>query len=401
MDAVAAMEACSIGATTLEVMESYKVTLPSTLHCTNVNSTITFCSNNSRPVTCTGLPKDRCCELLGSLLNCLYSNFRACASPEDYLAREDERKNHSEEKQGQKIVLIGASNLGHAVRHFAGADKVFIPVIKPGWVATVENVAELVNVVKGLVPTTTLFVFDLFGNSSIRFEQFDGTTALPFRSNGKFHLGGKVVVAPPEIFRRVVENVIPILKEKGTKPCLILPPLPRYLFARCCSDTGHCSNMHEKDFQEATMAGFILLRASLIRLLVSNGLTNFKVMDSCCVTSCSLTASVRDRIAELRKVTAKDGVHFIDDGYRNVAERSIACISTMLSEDHKPTCSQKPTVHFWRGFRSSRGSLLPSLGSSTPHMHHGRAARGSFRGTSRGNIGGIGRNRPFHPYRKW
>jgi hypothetical protein len=328
----------------------------------------------------------------------LYSNFRACAIPEDYLAREDERKTHSEEKQEQKIVLIGASNLGHSVRHFASADKIFIPVIKPGWVATVENVAELINVVKVQAPTATLFVFDLFGNSSIRFEQFDGTTSLPYRSNGKHHLGGKVVVAPPEIFRRVVENVIPILKAKGTKPCLILPPLPRYLFARCCSDTGHCSNMHEKGYQEVTMAGFIQLRASLIRLLVSNGLTNFKVMDSCCATSCSLTASVRERIAELRKVTAKDGVHFFDDGYRNIAERCIACISTMLSEDCKPTCSEKPTVHFWRGFRSSRGLLLPSLGRSTPHRHQGRAARGSSRGSSRGYNGGNSRSRPFHPY---
>jgi hypothetical protein len=104
---------------------------------------------------------------------------------------------------GQRIVLIGASNLGHTGRHFAGADMVFIPVIKPGWVATVENVAELTNVVKSLVPTTSLFVFDLFGNSSIQFEQFDGTTALPFRSNGKYHLGRKVVVAPTDIFRRV------------------------------------------------------------------------------------------------------------------------------------------------------------------------------------------------------
>jgi hypothetical protein len=201
------------------------------------------------------------------------------------------------------------------MRHFAGANMVFIPVIKPGWVATVENVAELAGTVKGLVSTTSLFVFDLFGNSSIRFEQFDGTTALPFRSNGKYHLGGKVVVAPPDTFKRVVENVIPVLKEKGTKPCVIIPPLPRYLFARCCSDKGHCSNMHEKDYQDVTMSGFIQLRSNLIWLLVASGLKNFKVMDSCCATNCSLTASVRERIVELRKVPAKDEVHYIDAGY--------------------------------------------------------------------------------------
>jgi hypothetical protein len=302
------------------------------------------------------------------------------------------KNNQSEEKRGQRIVLVGASNLGHSVPHFDGTDMVFVPVIKPGWVATVENVVELAGTVKGLVPTTSLFVFDLFGNSSVRFEQFDGTTALPFRSNGKYHLGGKVVVAPSEIFRRVLENVIPVLKEKGNKPCVIVPPLLRYLFAWCCSDKGHCTNMHEKDYQDTLMSGFIQLRTSLIKQLVSHGLTNFKVMDSCCATNCSLTASISERIVELRKVTSR---------YRNIAERSIACISTMLAGESKLTSQQKPTVHFWRGIRSPRGSLLPKLGSSTPQMLHGRATRGTFRGSSRGTFGGNGRNRSFHPYRKW
>ncbi len=303
MDVVAALEACSIGATPLEVMETYKVALPSTLQCAAIDSTITFCSNNLCPVTCTGLPKDRCRELLGSLLNCLFSNFRACASPEEYLARADGKNKLSKENSEQKIVLVGASNLGHSVPHFAGTNLEFVPVIKPGWIATVENVVELAGIVKELAPTASMFVFDLLGNSSIRFEQVDGTTALPFRSNGKYHLGGKVVTAPADIFRRVVENVIPVIKEKGSKPCVIIPPLPWYLFARCCSNTEHCINMHEKDYQGTLMSGFIQLRTSLIKQLVSHGLTNFKVMDACCPTNCSLTADIGERIVEMRKIT--------------------------------------------------------------------------------------------------
>jgi hypothetical protein len=66
------------------------------------------------------------------------------------------------------------------------------------------------------------FVFELFGNSSVRYEQFDGTTALPFKSNGRFHLGGKVVVTPTDVFKKLVDNVIPVFKAKGNKPCVIL-----------------------------------------------------------------------------------------------------------------------------------------------------------------------------------
>jgi hypothetical protein len=394
MDAVAAMESCSVGATQLEVMETYKVALPSALHCTGIDSTITFCSNNSRPVTCSGLPKDRCNELLGSLLNCLFSNFRACVSPEEYLARADGTKTSSKNNNEQKVVLVGASNLGHSVPHFAGSESEIVTVIKPGWIATSENVAVLAGTVKNLAPTASAFVFDLFGNSSIRFEQVDGTTALPFRSNGKYHLGGNVVTTPADIFKRVVENVLPVIKEKGTKPCVIIPPLPRYVFARCCSNAEHCTNMNNKGYQENLMSGFIQLRTSLIKLLVSHGITNFKVMDACCPTNCSLTASVGERIVELKKVTAKDGVHFIDAGYKKLAERCSACISVLLAGEDKP-CKRKPTFHFWRGFRSHRGSMMPMLGSSE------RAARGSNRGLARGSFRSGGRNRAFHPYRRW
>ncbi len=77
--------------------------------------------------------------------------------------------------------------------------------------------------------------------------------------------------------------------------------------------------MHEKNYQETLMSGFIQLRTSLIKQLVSHGLTNFKVMDACCPTNCSLTADVSERIVELRKITAKDRVHFVDAGYRKIA----------------------------------------------------------------------------------
>jgi hypothetical protein len=71
MELVAAMEENSMGAATLETMDSYKCVFPSTLHSKTTDKVITFCSNNSRPVTFKGLPKGRCRELLGNLLGYL------------------------------------------------------------------------------------------------------------------------------------------------------------------------------------------------------------------------------------------------------------------------------------------------------------------------------------------
>jgi hypothetical protein len=46
-----------------------------------------FCSSSSRPITFEGLSKDTCDELLNILINQIFSNFRACASPEQFLIR--------------------------------------------------------------------------------------------------------------------------------------------------------------------------------------------------------------------------------------------------------------------------------------------------------------------------
>ncbi len=194
---VAAMEECSNGTTTLDVMDSYKLALPSTLATRTLDRTVTFCSNNLRPVTYNGLPKDRCRELLGSLLNFLFENFRACSRPETYLVRADETLKQSE-KQGNTVTLVGASNLGHSIAHFSDPSLAFVGITVAGWTPCPENVKKMASTVEEKAKSSAAFVFDLLGNSSVRFEQFDGTTSLPFKSNCKYHLAGKVVTTPPD-----------------------------------------------------------------------------------------------------------------------------------------------------------------------------------------------------------
>ncbi len=396
LETVAAMEECSNGTTTLDVMDSYKLALPSSLATRTLDRAVTFCSTNSCPVTCNGLPKDRCRELLGSLLNFLFDNFRACSRPETYLVRADESLKQSE-KHGNTVTLVGASNLGHSTAHFSDPDMTFVGVTVAGWTPCPENVRKMASTVEEKSKNSDAFVFDLLGNSSVRFEQFDGTTALPYKSNGKYHLAGRVVVTPSETFKKVVQAITPIIQAKGNKPCIVLPPLPRYLFARCCSDSNHCSNANDPDFQPTLMSGFVRLKNELIKQLVSQGVTNFKVMDSCCVMSVPTTASINERLIELKKVSNSNGIHFVADGYRNMASRVTDCLKTMIN---KPSMPKKQSTYFWRGFRSRRGSTLPRNSVGAFGWSDGNPMRGVSRGRPRG--GSLSRRpRGFHPYRKW
>ncbi len=89
------------------------------------------------------------------------------------------------------MVLVGASNLGQSSNFFCEAGMEIRNLTVPGWVASPENIASVCEKISSLIcvekPT---FVMDLFGNSTFRYEQFDSSVALPYKSGGKYHLEG-------------------------------------------------------------------------------------------------------------------------------------------------------------------------------------------------------------------
>ncbi len=159
------------------------------------------------------------------------------------------------------------------------------------------------------------------------------------------------------------------------------------------------------------------MRNSLIRQLVSSGLTNFRVMDICCTMECPVTACTEERIKGLRSVTAKDGVHFVNVGYKNLAGRCVDCLSKMFGKEHEASGAEPekrgtPTSFFWRGFRSLCGSSRPKKFQAwTPGV---RGSSSSARGIARGRAvpaGGRAKSAHwqqthssssnYHPYRRW
>jgi hypothetical protein len=88
----------------------------------------------------------------------------------------------SSEPQEQNVVLAGASNQKYSAMHFSCNDLNIVDISCPGWTANTDSISKLANTVRDLANRgVAVFVFDLFGNTSIRFEQFDGSTFLPFQ----------------------------------------------------------------------------------------------------------------------------------------------------------------------------------------------------------------------------
>ncbi len=234
----AAVDDHSVGVALLPSPDTYRIPLPSGLESTSLDSVSTFCSRNSRPVTLRGIPKDKQNELLWSLLETLYRDFHVGDNPEKYLLREPVSGGVETGPGPQKVV----SNLGQSCNFFSESGLETINLTVPGWVASPEKIAVACEKVTGLLNgnpkgESPMFVMDLFGNSTFRYEQFDGSISLPFKSRGKYDLEGNIVVSTPQQFKKIAEQIVPICtaSQKRCPLCLGSPASSVSLFAmlRC------------------------------------------------------------------------------------------------------------------------------------------------------------------------
>jgi hypothetical protein len=136
------------------------------------------------------------------LLTAINEDFRACNSPESYLARAILSK-ISTENGDQKVILAWASNLKYSAQHFSDKDLTFIEILSSGWVANHPNIARLVSEVeKGIKDDAKAVVFDLLRNLQFILSNLTELHLCCKNSQGKFHLEAKVVISPASIKKK-------------------------------------------------------------------------------------------------------------------------------------------------------------------------------------------------------
>ncbi len=234
---------------------------------------------------------------------------------------------------------------------------------------------------------------DLYGNMLYRFEQFDGTLSLPYKSGGKYHLAGNVVVCPAATFKKTLENTVCLFLAKKHANIIVVPPLPRYLFAGCCKQTDHCANVTMPGHPNKTLGDAIVLRNCLKKFVSGLGLSNCRVLDTCCVTDCIPTANADTRIEALKAVTVKDGVHFLGPGYNCTVKHIMLIPSKSPAEQSGSSTTGTAKVHYWCGFRSPIGVTAPAHSTQSATQGRGAHAQG---GQYRGNRA----HYQYHPYRR-
>jgi len=157
------------------------------------------------------------------------------------------------------------------------------------------------------------FVFDFLGPTAYRFKQSDGSLAMPVKFSGGFHLLGEAGVADDTMVRGCVKRLVPVLLEMCSRPTVLIPPLPRFVFGGCCRLKNHSVGSGSESAAKKMIDQIGHLRKIAKSELQKAGVANWWLAD----TMSALGGE--DPMVNLKLVTAKDNVHFSGAGYSKIA----------------------------------------------------------------------------------
>jgi hypothetical protein len=321
-------------------------------------------------------------ELLYALLNSINKEFKANLNPHIMIANSwvtdpgqdvvlPEEPPAEKIKSKKKIVIAGASNMRRLVPSLKMAGFEVIDLTQPSWLATCENVELLTEKLTSLnLDTDSVVILELFGNSTYRYRQFDGTMALPFKAGHGYHMEGEVGVCDDCTFAKLCCAVQPIIDSCGSAIKIIVPPLPRYLYTGCCANKFHCTNVSNEDYELRMLQATMHFRPLIKDALLSTGTDRFFVLDGIGallgIPAGNNRGAATEILKELSNYCAQDGVHFNERGYVNLAKVISSAISGvqsgLLTRSDPGTGSisgRKKTTFFWRGFTSPVGYTGP------------------------------------------
>jgi hypothetical protein len=238
--------------------------------------------HSSSHSTTHGIDAEATRELLCALLDTLQSDFGSSANSEELVLGEPAGGGVAEPNPSKKprVIVIGASHCSRMCRELRMRNVDVIDLSVPGWMPTDGNVAKLIDDISILGNIDDcISVVDVLSNVTYRYEQYDGSLALPVKNDGIYHMNGKVQVCS----RETVINTF--LKTKGIFDSLpgqkiVLPPIPRYLFTPCCDNASHCTETGTPEHVQSPIESTLAIRRHMQDGLLKANINKCTVPDA-------------------------------------------------------------------------------------------------------------------------
>ena len=149
---------------------------------------------------------------------------------------------------------------------------------------------------------------------------------------------------------------------------MFIPPIPRYVFGGCCSDTSHSTNIHEKDHSASMVSAHSRLRSTLKHELIKKRENGIWVLDV--LGSLTQKSGLEAQVQQLKLLTDKDNVHLNLEGYTAIADGIVdACKKLGKKTDTAASIVSVPGRTSWRGFETYPGIGRSASSSITSRSH--------------------------------
>ena len=355
-----------------------------------------FISTGSRRVKSEGFDAKTTGELLRALLQVLSSLLGISCSPSGNTVRAPEQRVGTKEDIDH-LIVVGYSHMRRVASHLKESGYKVTECALPGTIPDNASINALISTLPHKLEPGTALIFDLFGNFSYRFEQADGSMALPILLGGKYHLLGRVGVCSDAAFKTLVQNLASLFAIAPDTPKVILPPIPRYISGSCCDIAGHGDNAGTAEHARLMTEKVAHLRKLLRTELGNSNLEGYWVPD---ILSGLVPRSeggetpLEDSAAELGSLFGGDNVHLTPHAYAKLAETVTRGVGEAVKKSMQSECqvTGEKKRFYWRGFSSARGSTKRV---NTPALYNHRVENGGKPSSDgwRGGAEGRGRGR--------
>jgi hypothetical protein len=288
--------------------------------------------------------------------------------------------NPDEDRLG--IVLAGSSHSVRLIDHLESANLRVVDSTVPGFriseTAVADLSAELADKISDLDSKKNVILVQLLDNSCYECKTQDGDRVLPKRGkDGKYHVPGELRVIGKDTLREHFLSLQPLFKTAKNFKVIVLTPLPRYLWHRCCDNPAHLTNSEDDNFAREMGSRIRDLQIQLRNMIFMRKLKGVSVLNA--VEALGIAQGSNNEEADLDRILAlwgPDPVHPTAAAYRILSEKIVEKTDALLSETQSGPV-QEPNTHK----RKARNRDSWVSGSQV-------FAKRSDRGVTRGGSGG-------------
>jgi hypothetical protein len=163
-----------------------------------------------------------------------------------------------------------------------------------------------------------VLLINAFDNSYFVAKTEDGNFIPPRKDgSGRYHVDGEISCAPMETAQQMLINSFPLLRKFAEIPKIVLVPIPRYLYAPCCSDIEHVPNMESENHVEKLLEGLDATHMLWHGMLFREKIPNVKV--------CNV-----GKVISEKALWGSDPVHPSPEGYNAVSKFILRGFASML-----------------------------------------------------------------------